>query len=145
LLDIHTWQARNDSARAADQRELNELFTRLEMNQWQLMETLSMQLRSITPAPNSLRIDMHQNNMIAMIVSLQCCLETTSDEHQLEEWQFYAHTIQHLTTASGQHIELEAWIIVSLEVEFGHKIGSGGLYVCFQSYDHGTSTNCALH
>ena len=41
LLDIRVWQARNDTAHAADQQELNEALTRLEMNQQRLMETLS--------------------------------------------------------------------------------------------------------
>jgi len=40
LMSIHTWQRRNDDARAADQKELNEQLTYLETNQRKLMETL---------------------------------------------------------------------------------------------------------
>jgi len=41
LISIRDWQARNDSARAADQRELNERLIQLEANQQRLAETLS--------------------------------------------------------------------------------------------------------
>jgi hypothetical protein len=70
--------------------------------------------------------------------SFQCRLETRLDEHR--ERQFYTHTLQRLTTTSGQHVEFEECMVASLEVVFGHKIGSGGLYVCFRSYGHGAST-----
>jgi hypothetical protein len=70
--------------------------------------------------------------MIAMMISLQRRLDTGSDEGR--ERQFYTHTLQCLTTTSGQHVEMEEWMVASLEVEFGHKIGSGGLYVFFRSY-----------
>jgi hypothetical protein len=81
--------------------------------------------------------------MMAMMVSLQRHLEKESDEDR--ERQFYTHTLRRLATASGQHVEIEEWMVASLEVEFGHKIGSGGLYVCFWSYDDGACTNWALH
>lgn len=58
-------------------------------------------------------IDVHQNNMIAMMVSLQCRLEMGSDEDW--EWQFYTHTLQCLATASGQHMEIEEWMVTSLD------------------------------
>lgn len=72
-------------------------------------------------------IDAHQRNMMAMIVSLQRRLQTRSDEAR--ERQFYTHALQRLTTASGRHVEIEEWMITSYDVEFGHEIGSGGLYV----------------
>jgi hypothetical protein len=42
LLNIHDWQAKNDSARVVDQQELNDRLSYLEANQQKLMETLSM-------------------------------------------------------------------------------------------------------
>jgi hypothetical protein len=41
-MDIRAWQAGNDDARAADQQNLNERLTHLEINQQQLLEALSM-------------------------------------------------------------------------------------------------------
>ena len=64
-----------------------------------------------------------------MIVSLQRQLKTGSDQDR--EQQFFAHTLQYLTTCSGRQIEMEDWMITSYEVEFGHEIGSGGLYAFF--------------
>ena len=52
-----------------------------------------------------------------------------SDEDQ--ERRFFTHTLQYLTTSSGRQVEIEDWMITSYEVEFGHEIGSGGLYVSF--------------
>jgi hypothetical protein len=144
LLDIHAWQARNDNARAVDQQELNERLTHLETNQQLLMESLSMQLCSIAPAPNSPHYaDAHQRNMMAMMVSLQRRLQTSSDEDR--ERQFFTHALQRLTTASGRHVEIEEWMITSYEVEFGHEVGSGGLYVSFRSCGRGVSTNRACY
>jgi hypothetical protein len=52
LISIHAWQARNDDARAVDQRELNERLIHLEANRQQLVETLSMCRTSITLISN---------------------------------------------------------------------------------------------
>ena len=41
FLDMHGWNTRNDDARAADQRVLNERLLQLESNHQQLKETLS--------------------------------------------------------------------------------------------------------
>jgi hypothetical protein len=65
--------------------------------------------------------------MVAMVVSLQKRLQTGSDEDW--ERQFFTHTLQYLTTCSGRQVEMEDWMITLYEVEFEHKIGSGGLYV----------------
>jgi hypothetical protein len=62
---------------------------------------------------------------MAMMAALQRRLLTGTDEDA--ERQFYAHTLQYLTTSSGRHVELEDWMVTSYEVEFGHEIGSGGL------------------
>jgi hypothetical protein len=66
---------------------------------------------------------------MAMMVSLQRRLDNVSDGDQ--EWQFFSHALRYLTTASGRQVEMESWMITSYEVEFGRRIGSGGLCVLF--------------
>jgi len=72
-------------------------------------------------------IDMHQDNVMAMMVSLQRRLDHVSDGDR--ERQFFSHTLRYLITTSGRQVEMESWMITSYEVEFGPRIGSGGLYV----------------
>jgi hypothetical protein len=62
---------------------------------------------------------------MAMIVSLQRRLDSCSDGDQ--EQKFFAHVLRYLTTSSGIQVELQNWMITSYDVEFGRKIGSGGL------------------
>ena len=76
-----------------------------------------------------------------MMVSLERRLQTGSDENR--ERQFFTHTLQYLTTSSGRQVEMEEWIITSYEVEFGHEIGSGGLYV-LHSCSHDISVHCVF-
>jgi hypothetical protein len=66
---------------------------------------------------------------MGMMISLQRRIQRGVDE----DWErrFFAHTLQYLTTSSGRQVEVEDWMITSYEVEFGHEIGSGGLYVFF--------------
>jgi hypothetical protein len=45
------------------------------------------------------------------------------------ERQFYSHSLECLSIASGSVVELDKWTITPFEVEFGPEIGSGGLYV----------------
>ena len=65
--------------------------------------------------------------MMAMMVSLERRLQIGSDGNR--ERQFFTHSLQYLTTASGCQVEMDEWMITSYEVEFGREIGSGGLYV----------------
>jgi hypothetical protein len=74
-----------------------------------------------------LYIDAHQQNMMVMMVSLHRCLKTGSDTDR--EQQFFKHALRSLVTSSGCQVEMEDWMITSYDVEFSHKIGSGGLYV----------------
>jgi hypothetical protein len=69
--------------------------------------------------------DASQNNMISMMASLQRCLEQRPTRDR--ERQFYSHSLEYLSIASGSVVELDKWTITSFEVEFGQKIGSGGL------------------
>ena len=64
---------------------------------------------------------------MAMMVSLQRRLDHVSDGDR--EQQFFSHALRHLITTSGRQVEMESWMITSYEVEFGPRIGSGGLYV----------------
>ena len=97
----------------------------LEANQHGLMEALSKCQSTLSCVSGSICTDMHQKNVMAMMVSLQRRLQTGADEDR--ERQFFTHTLQYLTTSSGRQVELDDWTITSYEVEFGQEIGSGGL------------------
>lgn len=71
--------------------------------------------------------DMQQNNVMAMMVSIQRRLDHLSEDDR--EGRFFSHALRYLTTASGRQVEVENWMITSYEVEFGRQIGSGGLCV----------------
>lgn len=62
---------------------------------------------------------------MAMIVSLQRRLDNRSDGNR--ERQFFSHVLRYLTRSSGIRVELQNWMITSYDVEFGQKIGCGGL------------------
>jgi hypothetical protein len=64
---------------------------------------------------------------MATIVSLKRRLDQHSDGDR--EREFFTHILRYLTTSSGLHVELQNWMITFYEVEFGPKIGSGGLWV----------------
>ena len=71
-----------------------------------------------------------------MMASLQRLLQQlTLDD---KERQFYSRSLEYLLTYSGRPVQLEPWMITSYEVEFGEKIGSGGLFVkhCFLGIYH---------
>jgi hypothetical protein len=70
---------------------------------------------------------MYQSDVVATMVSLRRRLDNGGDGER--ERQFFSHALQYLTTASGRQVEIQTWMITSLEVEFGPQIGSGGLYV----------------
>jgi hypothetical protein len=78
--------------------------------------------------------DMQQNDVMAMMVSIQRRLDHLSDGDR--ERQFFSYALRYLTTASGRQVEMENWMITSYEVEFGRQIGSGGLYVLYCSLSH---------
>jgi hypothetical protein len=45
----------------------------------------------------------------------------------IETAKFFSQVLRYLTTSSGIRVELQNWMITSYDVEFGRKIGSGGL------------------
>jgi len=62
---------------------------------------------------------------MAMMVSLQRRLDYQSDGDR--ERRFFSHALRLLITSSDCQVQMESWMITSYEVEFGLKIGSGGL------------------
>jgi hypothetical protein len=60
-----------------------------------------------------------------MMVSIQKQL----NHHNVDraEQTFYAHTLEYLTSRSGQNVKVEDWMISSFEVDYGPEIGKGGL------------------
>jgi hypothetical protein len=92
------------------------------------METLSKLVRPPPDIPTDpFVIDMRQDNVMAIMVSLQRRLDHISDGDH--ERQFFLHALRYLITSSGRQVEMESWMITSYEVELGPWIGSGGLYV----------------
>jgi hypothetical protein len=60
-----------------------------------------------------------------MIVSLQRRLDQGLDGQR--EQDFFKHILRFLNTSSELEVKLQNWMITSYEVEFGPKIGAGGL------------------
>jgi hypothetical protein len=73
-----------------------------------------------------LSTDVHQNNMVAIMTSLQrSIMKRICGER---ESRFFSSVLNHLSEITGEHPpELENWMVTSFEVEFGVEIGSGGL------------------
>jgi 2'-5' RNA ligase len=127
LLNIQSWQSRNDKAREDDQRNLDSRLSQLEANQDQLMTTLSKSV-SFVRCKISMQLaylDATHKNMISMMASLQRYLDQRPARDR--ERQFYSHSLECLSIASGCVVELDKWTITPFEVEFGPEIGSGGL------------------
>jgi hypothetical protein len=59
--------------------------------------------------------------MLAMMASLQRHLSVLPNSDQQQT--FYSHTLQYLTSMSGQQLQLEDWMIASFDVEYGPEIG----------------------
>ena len=129
FVKIDEWQARNDEARASDQKVLDDRLQELESNQNRLVEALSKfvpRMHLKWSGLHSFMLDVHQSDMMAMMVSLQRRL----DDYTLDggkERNFYSHSLQYLSTTSGRQIEIQDWMVTSYEVDFGYEIGSGGL------------------
>lgn len=64
---------------------------------------------------------------VALKVCLQRQVNNRADDSR--EQQFLSHVLEYLNSYSGYHVKIESWMITSYEVEFGHRIGVGGLYV----------------
>ncbi|KAJ7495014.1 kinase-like domain-containing protein [Mycena latifolia] len=100
----------DETARIEDAESLAARLDSLEKNQLDLREAL----------------DVNQNNLIAMMVSIQRRLETQPTITHNPEQQFYAHALEYLSATSGKRVEAEDWMIPAFEVDYGEEIGSGG-------------------
>ncbi|KAF7358833.1 Kinase-like protein [Mycena sanguinolenta] len=94
---------------------------------------LQVRFEFLENSHNELRraLDINHNNMLAMMVSLERRLEQCGNERDPEH-KFYAHTLQYLTTTSGQKVEMEDWMISRFDVEYGPQIGIGGFGTVFR-------------
>ncbi|KAF7346776.1 Kinase-like protein [Mycena sanguinolenta] len=108
LLNIQTMLAESKKARARDVETVHAHLNVLEKNNAKLLQTL----------------EVNQNNTIAMMVSIQKQLNNQSVDRV--EQRFYTHTLEYLTSRSGENVTVEDWMISSFEVDYGSEIGSGG-------------------
>ena len=69
--------------------------------------------------------DPQNNSVAAMVVSLQRRL--ASHPADSGESRFFTSSLQFLCTLTGPHIDLEDWMVSAFDVDFGPKIGEGGL------------------
>ncbi|KAJ7644865.1 kinase-like domain-containing protein [Roridomyces roridus] len=106
----------NEQARLEDARALTERFTALENNHNELRREL----------------DINHKNMLAMMVSIERRREQNRGALDTSEQRFFSHTLQYLASTSGQHVELEDWMISSFDVEVGVQIGAGGFGTVFK-------------
>jgi len=60
-----------------------------------------------------------------MMVSLQRRLSSQLPNNR--ESRFFERSLQYLSTISGTHVHLEDWMVSPFDVDFGPKIGEGGL------------------
>jgi hypothetical protein len=70
--------------------------------------------------------DAKESNIMAMMASLQRRLIQQLGVDR--EHAFFTHSLQLLTTVSGEQLDLNTWTITSYEVDIGRQIGYGGLY-----------------
>jgi hypothetical protein len=109
---------------------LNERLDTLEANQYQLMDALGI---SIYRTPSlwlliyvMFCVDVKESNIMATMASLHRHItQQLGGDH---ERVFFTHSLQFLTTISGQQVDLQSWTITSHEVKFVRLIGRGGLY-----------------
>ncbi|KAJ7114288.1 kinase-like domain-containing protein [Mycena epipterygia] len=114
LLNIQTMLAESKRARVRDAETLHNYLNTLEQNNAKLLQ----------------RLEINQNNTVAMMVSIQKQL----NHHNVDraEQTFYAHTLEYLTSRSGQNVKVEDWMISSFEVDYGLEIGKGGFGTVYQ-------------
>ncbi|KAF7355893.1 Kinase-like protein [Mycena venus] len=114
LLNIQTMLAESKKARARDAEVLHNYLNTLEQNNTKLLQ----------------KLEINHNNTVAMMVSIQKQL----NHHNVDraEQTFYTHTLEYLTSRSGQNVKIEDWMISSFEVDYGHEIGKGGFGTVYQ-------------
>lgn len=126
LFDESVWLSRIDDSRSTDSQTLNNKLDGLEANNSQLVEALSLfclimfSLICLSSGCSEL-----QDDTRPVMVCLQRQLENRSISGR--ERQFLSHVLEYLSCASSQ-VDIESWMITPYEVDFGHRIGMGGLY-----------------
>lgn len=74
-----------------------------------------------------LHADPHGHDTAPIVVCLQRRLDGQLDGDR--ERQFFKHARHVLASCNEYEVDLESWMITSYEVDFGPRIGVGGLYV----------------
>ncbi|KAF7347986.1 Kinase-like protein [Mycena sanguinolenta] len=122
LLNIQTMLAESKQAQAQDTKDLHTYLSVLETNSTELLR----------------RLEINQNNTIAMMVCLQNQLKKRNVDR--EEQEFYTHTLEYLGSWSGKQVEVKRWMIAPLEVEYddSEEIGAGGFGKVFRGTWNGT-------
>jgi hypothetical protein len=109
---------------------LNQRFDTLEVNQHQLMDALGMSIHRTPSLRLSIYVlfcvDVKERNIMAIMASLH--RHITEQPGEDRKHAFLTHSLQLLTTISGQQVDLQSWTITSYEVKFVRLIGRGGLY-----------------
>ncbi|KAJ7154056.1 kinase-like domain-containing protein [Mycena filopes] len=108
LVNVQSMLVDSKRAQERDGEVLHARLLALEKDNVKLLQTL----------------EVTQHNTITMMVSLQKQLNN-KNVHPAEE-QFYTHTLQYLTSKSGQTVIVEEWMISWFEIEYGPEIGAGG-------------------
>ncbi|KAJ7466190.1 kinase-like domain-containing protein [Mycena galericulata] len=115
MIGVQHYLQDNERARTRDVDALNSRFNVLEKDNSELRRTLQI----------------NQNNMIAMMVSIERRMEGHRNLGHPEQ-KFYSHTLQYLTSTSGRQVKLEDWMISPFDVECGPEIGVGGFGTVFK-------------
>lgn len=130
LFDEAAWQSKIDDARGMDRQILNNKLDSLEANSSQLEEALSIFCYCIIDilliSASSGFSELQDNDMVPIMVCLQRQLESRSIGGR--ERQFFSHVVQYLSSFTGSQVNVENWMITPYEVDFGQRIGVGGLY-----------------
>lgn len=129
------WQLRNDNARAADQRALDNRLDDLKADNDRLMDMLSASDTNflLYTIHEFVVLDARVNDIIPIMICLQRRLDEQLDDNDRER-EFFLHTLEYLTASHGSDVVAENWMVTSYEVEFGPRIGVGGLYVCSRAW-----------
>ncbi|KAJ7122358.1 kinase-like domain-containing protein [Mycena epipterygia] len=109
LLDVQGMLRKDKNAKEKDTDILNERFKAMERSHMELRRTL----------------DINQNNIIAMMVSIQRKLDAQEQSNSTEQI-FLSHALQYLSSTSGKEVKVEDWMISSFEVDYTAEIGAGG-------------------
>ncbi|KAJ7036924.1 kinase-like domain-containing protein [Mycena alexandri] len=109
LLNVQSMILNDRRAKEQDTGTLQQCFESLEKSHLALRRTL----------------DINQNNMLALMVSIQRKLDA-QENGSAAEHKFLSHALQYLSSSGGSQVRVEHWMISPFEVEYGAEIGQGG-------------------